>query len=717
MKEVLGLRFGGLQHKILNLVLFFLLVVIGLAAGSSYLRSRALSKTVAEARTEQQAAISDTSMQTMRQVLENALVKSTEGKADQINTSFTQIEESIRMLRAQAQHYFEIADTLPPAAIGLPDVTKEGVLAAHVLREAGVDETQSAYLPIAAHLSDTLVAMRESSSQIGGCYIGLADGTHIGVSDHPAEYYDENGDLIPFPVRERPWYVGAVAAGGIHYTDLEADHFNGSISITCSAPVYVADELVGVVGIDIEDVSMMDTMNDSVEEGFAFIVNKDGHVVLAPEENGLFEATGGETAEDLRQSGNRDLGSFVAAALSGKTGLTSVIVNDTEYYMAGAPIDTVGWALIAVVPKTVIRMPAEQMIAAYDGINQEASAAFEDSMRKNTQITVLLVVALLIVGAVTALWLSGRIVRPVEAMTQDIGEATRHGKLFEMKSLYKTGDEIEVLASAFDELSKETGHYIAELTAVTKENERISTELGLARKIQADMLPSIFPPFPDRKEFDIYAMMDPAKEVGGDFYDFFLIDEDHLGLVMADVSGKGIPAALFMMMSKILISNYGMMGSSPAKVLEQANAAICQNNEEEMFVTAWFGVLEISTGKLTAASAGHEYPIICHAGGRVEVFKDRHGFVLGGMEGMHYKEYELRLEKGDALFLYTDGLPEATDAQLGMFGLDRVVETLEACRDCDAQTMLKRVRAAVEQFVGEADQFDDLTMLCLRLLG
>ena len=717
MKEVLGIRFGGLQHKILNLVMFFLLVVIALSVGNTYLRSRQLSKTVAEARTEQQAAISDTSMQNMRQVLESALAKSTEDRANAANSAFEDIECHIRMLQRLTQHYFEKGDELPPASFTLPDLSKEGIATAHVLHEEGVDYTQSTYLPIAAHISEALVATYESSPRIGGCYIGLADGTHIGVSDHPAEYYDENGDLIPFPVRERPWYVGAVAAGGIHYTDLEADHFNGSISITCSAPVYVADELVGVVGIDIEDVSMMDTMNGSVEEGFAFIVNKDGHVVLAPEENGLFEATGGETAEDLRQSGNRDLGSFVAAALSGKTGLTSVIVNDTEYYMAGAPIDTVGWALIAVVPKTVIRMPAEQMIAAYDGINEKASAAFEDSMRKNTQITVLLVVALLIVSAVTALWLSGRIVRPVEAMTQDIGEATRHGKLFEMKSLYKTGDEIEVLASAFDELSKETGHYIAELPAVTKENERISTELGLARKIQADMLPSIFPPFPDRKEFDIYAMMDPAKEVGGDFYDFFLIDEDHLGLVMADVSGKGIPAALFMMMSKILISNYGMMGSSPAKVLEQANAAICQNNEEEMFVTAWFGVLEISTGKLTAASAGHEYPIICHAGGRVEVFKDRHGFVLGGMEGMRYKEYELRLEKGDALFLYTDGLPEATDAQLGMFGIDRVVETLEADRDCDAQTMLKRVRAAVEQFVGEADQFDDLTMLCLRLLG
>ena len=172
---------------------------------------------------------------------------------------------------------------------------------------------------------------------------------------------------------------------------------------------------------------------------------------------------------------------------------------------------------------------------------------------------------------------------------------------------------------------------------------RIASELELATNIQLDVLPNIFPPFPDRSEFDIYASMAPAKEVGGDFYDYFFVDDDHLCIVIADVSGKGIPAALFMMASKIMLANSAMMDRSPAEILEGANAAICSNNREEMFVTVWLGILELSTGKLTAANAGHEYPALRMPGGEFELFKDKHGFVLGGMDGMKYKEYELTL--------------------------------------------------------------------------
>ena len=229
------------------------------------------------------------------------------------------------------------------------------------------------------------------------------------------------------------------------------------------------------------------------------------------------------------------------------------------------------------------------------------------------------------------------------------------------------------------------------------------------------MLPNIYPAFPERSEFDIYATMTPAKEVGGDFYDFFLIDNDHLGMVMADVSGKGVPAALFMMMSKILVNNYALMGGSPAKVLEQVNNQICKNNEEEMFVTVWFGVLEISTGKVTAANAGHEYPILKKAGGEFELFKDKHGFVIGGMDGMRYKDYEFTLEKGGTLFLYTDGVAEATNAQNELFGTDRMIEALNKDADASPTDLLNNMKQAVDEFVGEAPQFDDLTMLGVKL--
>ena len=250
-----------------------------------------------------------------------------------------------------------------------------------------------------------------------------------------------------------------------------------------------------------------------------------------------------------------------------------------------------------------------------------------------------------------------------------------------------------------------------------KENSRIETELTMASSIQADMLPNIFPAFPERPEFDIYASMDPAKEVGGDFYDFFLIDDDHLCMIMADVSGKGVPAALFMMASKIILANNAMMGKSPAQILTDTNAAICSNNREEMFVTVWLGIFEISTGKLTAANAGHEYPVLKAPDGGFELFKDKHGFVIGGMDGAKYKEYELMLKPGSKLFLYTDGVPEATDAEGGMFGTERMTAALNLDGGADPEHILKNVRTAVDGFVKNAEQFDDLTMLCMEYKG
>ena len=250
-----------------------------------------------------------------------------------------------------------------------------------------------------------------------------------------------------------------------------------------------------------------------------------------------------------------------------------------------------------------------------------------------------------------------------------------------------------------------------------KERERIDTELKTAEQIQASTLPNVFPPFPDRHEFDIYASMDTAKEVGGDFYDFFLIDDDHLCLVIADVSGKGVPAALFMMNSKAVIQSNAIPGKSARDILNKANETICANDNMDMFVTVWLGILEISSGKMLCANAGHEFPAICRNGGSFELYRDKHGFVLGGMEGVRYKEYELQLEKGDKLFLYTDGVPEATDSNKKLFGTERMLDALNAKPDGSPQELLRQVRAAVDAFVQEADQFDDLTMLCLEYKG
>ena len=311
-----------------------------------------------------------------------------------------------------------------------------------------------------------------------------------------------------------------------------------------------------------------------------------------------------------------------------------------------------------------------------------------------------------------------RIINPIVKLTKSVrtmNDSVKEGKVVDTD--IHTGDEIEELATSFEDMNRDLIGYIDENTRITAEKERIDTELNLATNIQAGMLPDKFPAFPDRKDFDIYASMTPAKEVGGDFYDFFMIDENRLGIVMADVSGKGVPAALFMMHSKILLKSYTLMKQSPKAALEEVNRQICENNPEDMFVTVWLGVLDLKTGVFTAANAGHEKPALKQPGGSFELFIDKHGIMVGYMDGVRFKEYEMTLEKGAKLFLYTDGVAEATNAQEELFGTDRMIEALRTAEDKSPKEILAAVDSAIDAFVADAPQFDDLTMLCIEYNG
>lgn len=250
----------------------------------------------------------------------------------------------------------------------------------------------------------------------------------------------------------------------------------------------------------------------------------------------------------------------------------------------------------------------------------------------------------------------------------------------------------------------------------SEERQRISTELDVATRIQADMLPCIFPAFPDRPEFDIYATMNPAKEVGGDFYDFFMVDETHLAIVIADVSGKGVPAALFMVIGKTLINDHTKPGTDLGEVFSEVNELLCRSNSEGLFITAFEGVLDLVTGEFSFVNAGHEMPFIARAGGVYEAHRLRPGFVLAGMEDMIYQSGSIQLSPGDKIFQYTDGVTEATNAAHELYGMERLTEVLSKNTDKKPAELLPIVKADIDAFVGEAPQFDDITMLCVSYL-
>ena len=337
--------------------------------------------------------------------------------------------------------------------------------------------------------------------------------------------------------------------------------------------------------------------------------------------------------------------------------------------------------------------------------------------RNLMQVLLLGVAVMLVTSGLIMLFIFRKAVKPLVEVNDGVREyieSKDSDAAVRRMSGIKARNEVGRLADSFSEMSTEIDRYTKEIRQLTGEKERAEAELNLAARIQSSMLPT---EFPVRPELTLFASMDPAKEVGGDFYDFFFIDEEHLGLVIADVSGKGVPAALFMMMSKILLKNHAMTGLSPAEVLNRTNLGICENNRNNMFVTVWFGVLDIATGHVTAANAGHEYPMIRKPDGGFEIMKDRHGFVLGALRRKRYTEYEFDIEPGGTLFVYTDGAAEATDRDNRLFGTERMLGALNLEPAASPEVLLTNMKSAIDGFVGEAPQFDDLTMLCIKYNG
>ncbi len=305
----------------------------------------------------------------------------------------------------------------------------------------------------------------------------------------------------------------------------------------------------------------------------------------------------------------------------------------------------------------------------------------------------------------------GRPIKELTVASAKIGE----GDLGVSLSI-RTGDEIEELSNTFTKMAVQLQDYIDNLTRVTAEKERIGAELDVATKIQASMLPCIFPAFPNRTEFDIYASMQPAKEVGGDFYDFFLVDNNTLAVVIADVSGKGVPAALFMVIAKTLIKNNAQSGKSPKEVFEAVNNLLCEGNDAGMFVTAFLGYLDIPSGGFIFVNAGHNLPLL-RKGERFEWLKTKPGFVLAGMEDMFYKQGEIVLDSGDEIFLYTDGVTEAVNNENQLFSDPRLLETVNQHVGLPLKEFTITIKREIDKFAEGAEQADDITMLTLHYKG
>jgi sigma-B regulation protein RsbU (phosphoserine phosphatase) len=588
-------------------------------------------------------------------------------------------------------------------------------LSARYMFSAGTEETAALYeeLNLISNMEEIFApVMKYNSRFIDNLYVGTASGIFY-------QYTDNNVFLENYVVTQRHWYVSSTSSPDeVMWKETEIDSY-GRPCITASVAVKDPEgKIVAVVAADVNFEQMMSNVIGSGlgETGTTFILGKTGDLLAysafmedVEAHNGLYNAFEDHFADPESVRVKIDdcaygHGEAFHAELDGKA-----------VYMTAREIPSTGWLLCTAINAQEITEPIGKITSQSDTLFAGARKEMTDEFKTQILNAILAILAIALIAAVIVYFISRTISKPIIRLTDTV-KNTGEGD-FDRKSDIDTRDEIGDLARGFNKMQDDLKHYTEHLKTVTAEKERIGAELNVATQIQADMLPRLFPPFPQKREINLFASMNPAKEVGGDFYDFFLVDNNHLALVIADVSGKGVPAALFMVISKTLIKNRTMQGGTPAEILADVNNQLCEGNEADMFVTCWLGICDLSTGIITAASAGHEFPAVCGANRTFELFRDKHGFVLAGMEGARYRDYEIRLERGGSIFVYTDGVPEATNADGEMFGTDRMLNCLNLRTEHTPETFINAMDEAVRAFTGDAPQFDDITMVGMTWYG
>ena len=720
MKKYKNLVIGGIQQKVFNVMLVTILLLVAAYTAVIVYQAVNLKKLTAETSLRQKEAIVEISGTTMDAVVADSLASRTEMSAKLADDLFAKLASTVRILADSAEELLQSPELYPARPFALPDASLDGTITMQLVGETGGmpgDPATLEKLGLLANLSDLMTALYRNAGT-SSVYIAVPEGYMLCVDDKSGSRVDEQGNILTIPVRERPWYLGAAQSDSIFFTDVLQDTFTGEIGITCTIPIRQNGRLVAVAAADL----FLDQMADAVINSgdvvhYTCIINNQGHVVFSPQNQGTLRARTAEEADDLRFSEQADLAAFVREALNGATGVRELDLDGDRVYLAGAPVETLGWAVLSLVDKAATERPAVMMQEQFDSALSEAETIFNEGLDRSKQTIIILILAVLILGSMAALTVSKRIVKPLERMTHKVRSLGGKNLQFQMEDEYRTGDEIEVLAESFATLSAKTLQYVDQVKRVTAEKERIGAELTMANAIQRSQLPRLFPPFPNRHEFNLFATMKPAKEVGGDFYDFFMVDNDHVALVMADVSGKGVPAALFMMVTRMLIKSRLQSGESPSEALTNVNRQLCESNELGFFVTAWLAVLEISTGKGIAVNAGHEHPALRRSGGKYELVLYRHSLALAAMDGVQFRQHEFQLFPGDSVFVYTDGVTEATSSEKELFGTDRMLEALNKAPDAEPDEILATVMGEINRFMDGEEQFDDITMLCLKYNG
>lgn len=562
--------------------------------------------------------------------------------------------------------------------------------------ETGVTSDQS----LSLLLRRTLIENRE----IHGLGVAFEPDPAFNPPCPVVPYFYRQGDQLLFAPEEnfqylqQDWYQIAKELREQAWSEPYDDETSGEILMTsCSVPIFMDQgKEKAVRGVVVADVSLewLTRLVASIrvlDTGYSFLLSRNGTFLTHPDHNLIMNETIFSLAESRNSPELREIGRKMARGESGLVAYTNLRNVDTWMYYA--PIPSTGWTLAVVFPKAEMYADVHRLTFTVTGIALGG-------------IGLLTIMVFFIARTVTA---------PLGALAKAT-EGIAAGHFDTNLPPVRVRDEVGKLTLAFAAMTTALKEYIRNLTETTAAKERIQSELKMATDIQASLLPRLFPAFPDRPEFDVFAAMDPAKEVGGDFYDFFFVDQDNLCFLIADVADKGVPAALYMMVVKTLLKAEGQMLGEPDRILSRVNTILAADNDSCMFTTVFCAILDTTSGEVRFANAGHNPPVLI-SGGAARLLSVRAGFVLGPMEEAVYASERITLLPGEVLFLYTDGVTEAKNGQEEPYGESRLLAALQERADRELAEIIHGIRADVARHAGGAPQSDDVTMLAITYRG
>lgn len=705
------------MFKNMKIGMKILIVVLGMSLGAmmivfidAYVSMDRLSDEIQKTNTELGLTASEDSKEALQSQAEEYLTRIIQKQALYSDKQLSEISRTVTVAAEYTQSlYAENSrhdDSARYAGGKLPQETAEGVAGAQYMLAPGTDATGDimAEVRLLSNCEALFGPSLSENKMLDSFYVGTRSGIWYRYSK--SNHYDPSYDP-----RERAWYRDAQEhRGNTVWLDTYTD-FYGNVCITCARAF--CDAQGNVIGVVAADIRLKDMLSEITrvkigESGYAFVIDRSKTLIAHPD---YFEE-GFEKDIECHVQIQEEYQGEVKASGGKDSGIISLTLDGIDSYLAFHILDETGWYLCVSVDKEEVVRPALDTKQEIDSMTGKAQEHTQEIMSSVIRRFILFFAGIGIVMVIVSVAVARSITRPIQKLAETVALIGR-GEL-DRKVMVESSDEIGSLAEAFNRMLEDLNEYIRRITLITAEKERIGAELQVATQIQADMLPGIFPPFLDREEFDIYATMSPAKEVGGDFYDFFMVDDTHLAMVMADVSGKGVPAALFMVIGKTLIKDHTKSGIPLGEVFTEVNRLLCESNKEGLFITAFECVLDLKTGSMVYVNAGHEPPFIARYDETYKKYSVTPQFVLAGYDDMTYQHGKLQMAPGDRIFLFTDGITDAADAEGQLYGMERLSRTLCANAAKKPQELLEAVRQDIDRFVGDEEQFDDITMLGLE---